>query len=211
MAEYSTLKLSAAFIALLTMQGSSFAQDTTQHQSGQNPAAMDHSKMKMDHSSMTSNNNSSLPVATEGGQGGFTAIAEIVALLQADPNTDWSKVNIDALREHLVDMNELAMHSNATATSTEKSVTFTITGSDRALTAVHNMVPAHAGVLTSVTNWVVDAKVTSTGAVMTLNSDNPAEIQKIKALGFFGVMATGAHHQAHHVLMATGAGMVRSN
>ena len=43
------------------------------------------------------------------GQDAFGAIQEIVGILEADPNTDWSKVNISALREHLVDMNEVTL------------------------------------------------------------------------------------------------------
>jgi hypothetical protein len=35
---------------------------------------------------------------TQPGQAAFAAIQEIVAILEADPRTDWSKVNIDALR-----------------------------------------------------------------------------------------------------------------
>ena len=38
------------------------------------------------------------------GQDAFGAIQETVSLLEADPATDWSKVNIAALREHLIDM-----------------------------------------------------------------------------------------------------------
>ena len=42
------------------------------------------------------------------GQDAFGAIQEIVQILQSDPKTDWSKVNIEALRQHLIDMNEVA-------------------------------------------------------------------------------------------------------
>ncbi|MGA7666054.1 MAG: hypothetical protein WBW13_14615, partial [Pseudolabrys sp.] len=41
------------------------------------------------------------------GQDAFGTIQEIVQTLQSDPKTDWSKVNIDALRQHLIDMNEV--------------------------------------------------------------------------------------------------------
>src|SRR5690348_17327314 len=37
----------------------------------------------------------------EPGQAAFGAIQEMVESLQADPQTDWSKVDVDALREHL--------------------------------------------------------------------------------------------------------------
>ena len=43
----------------------------------------------------------------EAGESAFAAIQEIVALLNADPKTDWSKVDIDALRQHLVQGSEL--------------------------------------------------------------------------------------------------------
>jgi hypothetical protein len=41
---------------------------------------------------------------TQPGQSAFAAIQEIVAMLEADPKTDWSRVNIEALRQHLIDM-----------------------------------------------------------------------------------------------------------
>ena len=41
------------------------------------------------------------------------AIGEIVRILEADPKTDWSKVNLEALRQHLIDMNEVALHADA--------------------------------------------------------------------------------------------------
>ena len=37
----------------------------------------------------------------------FAALSEIVALLEADPQTDWGTVDITALRDHLVDMARL--------------------------------------------------------------------------------------------------------
>ena len=48
------------------------------------------------------------------GQEAFGAIQEVVQVLEADPTTDWSKVNIAALREHLIDMNEVTLRAVAT-------------------------------------------------------------------------------------------------
>lgn len=141
---------------------------------------------------------------TEGGQGAFAAIAEIVAILSADPDTDWSKVDIDALRRHLVDMNELTLNAEAETSVAGDVATFTVWGEGRALRAIHAMVPAHAAELAKLGVWVVSAETTPTGAVLKVSSDDPREFARIKALGFFGIMATGAHHQAHHLAMATG-------
>ncbi len=141
----------------------------------------------------------------EPGQGGFATIAEIVVLLNNDPATDWSKVNIDALRRHLVDMNELTVRAEAKTTIYEDKIVFHIKGAGRTLQAIHAMVPAHAGVLSRTTPWKAIAKMTKDGAFLTMSSDKPGELLKLKALGFFGVMATGAHHQAHHFQMAIGS------
>ena len=52
-------------------------------------------------------------VPTMPGQEAFGTIQEIVRILEADPATDWSKVNIGALREHLIDMDEVTMRARA--------------------------------------------------------------------------------------------------
>ena len=52
-------------------------------------------------------------VPTMPGQEAFGTIQEIVRMLEADPATDWSKVNIGALREHLIDMDEVTLRARA--------------------------------------------------------------------------------------------------
>ena len=37
------------------------------------------------------------------GQDAFGAIAEVVGILDADPNTDWTKVDLERLRQHLIE------------------------------------------------------------------------------------------------------------
>ena len=141
---------------------------------------------------------------TEGGQSAFAAMAEIVAMLMDDPNTDWSKVNISALREHLVDMNELTLNAKATQSKENGAVVFSIIGEGRTLRAIQSMVPAHAKELDKIEGWTVTTKITPTGTVMTVASKSETELTKIAALGFFGMMSIGAHHQPHHFAMATG-------
>ena len=67
-------------------------------------------------------------VPREGGQAAFAAIQEIVAMLAADPQTDWSKVNIEALREHLVDMDNVTLRAHATSEDVDNGVRFLATG-----------------------------------------------------------------------------------
>jgi hypothetical protein len=49
------------------------------------------------------------------GQDAFGAIQEVVRILDADPKTDWSKVDLEALRQHLIDMNEVTLRADAAA------------------------------------------------------------------------------------------------
>ena len=145
----------------------------------------------------------SAPQPTEPGQGAFAAIAEIVALLEADPNTDWSKVDVAALRE-LVDMNELILNAIAKEEPIPSGLRITVTGEGRALRAIRNMVPAHAAELAKIEGWQVEAAARDGGAMLSVTSADPQQEARIGGLGFFGLMATGAHHQAHHWAIATG-------
>ena len=77
------------------------------------------------------------------GQEAFGTIQEIVRTLEADPTTDWSKVNIAALREHLIDMDEVTMRAVATERPLDNGVEIVVTGTGRTLDGIKRMVPAH--------------------------------------------------------------------
>lgn len=142
--------------------------------------------------------------ANEAGQSAFAAVAEIVRLLENDPETNWSKVNVAALHRHLVDMSNLTLRSKAELKVRGMNVQFAITGDAPTILAAQNMVPAHARELDKMPNWSASGEVTPTGVTLTVIAEDEAALIKIKALGFFGLMATGAHHQPHHMAMARG-------
>jgi len=146
---------------------------------------------------------SAMPI--QAGQGAFAATAEIVSILEKSKDTDWSKVNINSLRQHLVDMNALFLEANVQEHQMDDGVRFEITGKGLALRAVQSMVPAHAKELTKMKLWSAEAVTTDHGADLTVRSDHAITVQRIRSLGFFGLMATGAHHQPHHLAMATGS------
>jgi hypothetical protein len=79
-----------------------------------------------------------------------------------------------------------------------------VTGEGRTLLAIHNMVPGHAAELAKVDGWHVGAATPEDGARPTVTSPDPQQEAQIRGLGFFGLMATGAHHQTNHWAMATG-------
>ncbi len=141
------------------------------------------------------------------GQDAFGAMQEIIGILQADPATDWSLVNISGLREHLVDMNQLVMGTSTEETKVDNGLEIIITGSGRTLQAIQAMVPAHATAIDNLNGWKVRAEVRQGGARLIVTSDDMREVTRIQGLGFFGLMATGSHHQQHHLALARGEGM----
>lgn len=142
--------------------------------------------------------------ATEPGQGAFAAIGEIVAALEADPDTDWESVDIDTLREHLRDMDQVIIDAEATATPIPGGMKFAVTGEGRVREAVQRMVLGHANVMQGVNGWDYTAEATDTGATLEVRVPE-ADMARLRALGFFGIITSGMHHQPHHWAMATGA------
>jgi hypothetical protein len=138
------------------------------------------------------------------GQAAFGTVQEIVRLLEADPATDWTKVNLGALREHLIDMDEVTMRAVATETPIDGGLRVAVTGAGRTLTAIQRMIPAHATALNGLHGWTVASASQADGAVLTVTSTDPKELAHIRGLGFIGLLASGPHHQPHHLAMAKG-------
>ena len=137
------------------------------------------------------------------GQDAFGAIQEVVQILEADPTTDWSKVNIDALRQHLVDMNEVTLHAVAAARNLDNGIEIAVTGEGRTLEAIKHMVPAHVSELVKL-GWNAKTEDLPNGVKLTVITNDPKEAIKLRALGFMGIMVQGGHHQPHHLMMAKG-------
>ena len=142
-------------------------------------------------------------IPTMPGQEAFGTIQEIVRMLEADPATDWSKVNIGALREHLIDMDEVTMRARAEERALANGVEITITGEARTRDAIKRMVPAHAHELATL-GWSAKTEDLPNGVRLVVTADDPRQVVKIKAFGFMGIMVQGAHHQVHHLMMAKG-------
>lgn len=144
-----------------------------------------------------------IPTTSEPGQAAFAAIAEIVTMLRNDPSTNWSQVNISALRDHLSDMDRLVLETETTSTSIPGGLAIEVSFANSGGAAARRMVRAHAPVLAGETSWQSSVSdETDRGLIWTVvASEDEAQI---RALGFYGLMATGSHHQTHHLGIARG-------
>ena len=140
----------------------------------------------------------------ETGQAQFASIAEIVAVLRNDPDTDWDHVDIQALRDHLVDMDNVTTRSMVAVKEESTRVIFTIAGDADVAASIQNMVIAHSPMLEAETGWSVTSAIVPNGATMTITVTEDAQRSQLLGLGFYGVMTIGAHHQGHHLMIAKG-------
>lgn len=144
---------------------------------------------------------------TQTGQDAFAAITELVRILEADPRTDWSRVDLEAVRGHLIDMNDVVLRSSVTSTIIPGGAKFAVSGTGSAAAAIGRMIAMHAMELEKMPQWRASAKPTPDGAELTVIARSPADtatVTRIRGLGFIGLLATGAHHQEHHLSLATG-------
>jgi len=146
-------------------------------------------------------------VPQEGGQSAFAAIQEIVGLLEADPTTDWTRVRIEALRQHLIDMSELTLRAQVSTREIPGGFAADVTGQGRTLEAIRRMVPEHVQFVDGYRGWSVRADPFDGGYRLTATAGSAAESAHLRGLGFIGVMASQAHHQQHHWMIATGRPM----
>lgn len=154
------------------------------------------------HSTHAAHNTGGSSGLSEPGQAGFAALSEVVRRLMADDQTDWSQVDVAALRQHLVDMDRLVTLVEAEATEIDGGAEFRVSLSGPTGDTARRMIPAHAPVLNAETGWKSDVEIEGETLVWRVQSEIEADI--IRALGFHGLMAVGDHHRAHHWAIASG-------
>ncbi len=148
------------------------------------------------------------PMPTQGGQAAFAAISEIVKLLEADPKTDWAKVNLEALRQHLADMDTVTLRAQVKTREVANGLAMDVTGDTAVAAAIKRMVVAHATMLDGMPIWTATTAPIAGGVrltVMAKTAGDAGVVARIRGLGFAGLLVQGDHHTEHHLMLARGA------
>jgi hypothetical protein len=141
------------------------------------------------------------------GQAAFGAISEIVGILKADPSTDWSKVNLEALRQHLIDMDEVTMRAAVTQHPVPGGFAADVTGAEKTMRAIRRMLGSHTKMLSQGAIYRATVTDIPTGARLTVvaaDQRDAAVVARIRGLGFAGIITEGDHHVRHHLAIARG-------
>lgn len=186
--KYSTLATLALFCALFSPALSEDA-----------PANGHQHKPGMQHGDMQAE---ALP--SETGQSAFAAIQEIVAKLEADPATDWSRVNIEALRQHLIDMDAVMLNAVIQTEQRPDGRKFIVSGEGRVVLSIQRMLTGHGATMNGKDGWTFTAEPTANGGVLVVKPPKADDMVKLDGLGFIGIMTMGMHHQEHHWNIAKG-------
>lgn len=161
-----------------------------------------------DHGTHASRATAPAPAAAPslGGQLAFVTIAEVVRQLDADPATDWSRVDLEALRRHLIDMDDVTLRSSVRQRDLPDGVVLDVTGSGRVGEAARRMVTAHARVLDADPGLAATAVDIPGGVRLSVRAarPEPRAVTRLRALGLVGLLALGDHHAEHHLMLARG-------
>lgn len=146
------------------------------------------------------------PALTRPGNDIFSAIQEALHKLEADPATDWKKVNLEALRQHLLDMRHITEDVEIIAQkSLDKGVEITVRATTPvAVPGLDRAFNAHPKILKSETGWDMTATKDKDKYKLRIITNDSTEVDKLRALGYIGIMAMGNHHPLHHWMLAKG-------
>jgi len=136
----------------------------------------------------------------------FGTIQEVIRQLEADPDTDWSRVNLEVLRRHLRDMFEFSHNVDVLSQQPiDQGVRVVVTPlTQRAQAALDRVLVVHPRMLKNETGWDMRVNKSANRYEIVTTTSQASQIDKIRGLGYIGLMAYGMHHQSHHWAMATG-------
>ncbi|MFW6206320.1 MAG: hypothetical protein ACOC5J_00130 [Gemmatimonadota bacterium] len=142
----------------------------------------------------------------ETGNAAFAAIQEVVAELNAREDTDWSRVDLEALRQHLLDMRRFTVDAEVVEREEiDGGLRVAVRGPDAEThRSLRSSLEGHAPMLEQEMGWTVSVTEGEGRIVLEATADTPEEAERIRGLGYIGLMVSGAHHREHHWQIATG-------
>lgn len=136
----------------------------------------------------------------------FGTVQEAIRALEADSTTDWSEVDVEALRRHLIDMHHVAQNVRVEqSVPIEGGVRLVVRPTvDAARPALERVLEAHPPMLQHDEGWAMKVTPEEDRYVLRVTDPSKGDVDKIRGLGYIGLLALGPHHQHHHWMMVRG-------
>jgi len=163
-------------------------------------------RANMSHAAMMGHNTALTQVVlTESGTDPFATLQEVISALEANSDTNWDKVNIEALRVHLVEMQDMTINVDVKQQHIDNGFQAVVTPTtNRAVKSLTRVLSGHPMQMKVETGWDMQVQNNNGVFTLTVTTKKAHDIAKIRGLGYIGVMAYGNHHQPHHWAMASG-------
>lgn len=145
-----------------------------------------------------------LTTPREMGSGLYTTLAELVFLLERDDRTDWADVDITRVRDELVAIDLVLREANVVQDRTDGGLAMTITGSETVLAAARTVIGTLSRELEVATGWVSRDIVTQDRIVWRVTDPQGRVVERIQALGFYGLLVRAQDRRRHNWDLARG-------
>ncbi len=100
-------------------------------------------------------------------------------------------------------MNNVTLAANVKNEPIEGGMRFDVTGEGPVRDSIRRMTTAHAATMNGVDGWKFEAAEIEGGVSLTVHPPTK-DLDKLRGLGFLGVLTLGMHHQMHHLMIARG-------
>jgi hypothetical protein len=120
-------------------------------------------------------------------------------------------VNIEALRRHLIVMNDVTLGARARQASIPGGASMDVTGDGRVAESIRAMLRNHSAMLAMEGPYRSSVDDIPGGVRWVVTAANPGDartVAKIRGLGFAGLLTLGDHHTPHHIALARGEPMM---
>jgi hypothetical protein len=112
-----------------------------------------------------------------------------------------------AIRQHLVEMDDATMRAVTTERNVPAGIEIDIDGAGPAGAAATRMATTHMRILEQGSEYRASSAAVPGGVRITITARDPRNAQvvdRIRGLGFAGIMTEGEHHARHHIALARG-------
>lgn len=135
----------------------------------------------------------------------LAVLAGLVARLEADPSTDWRRVDLEVVRRHLADLERVTLAAEVRAEELPGGVGLIVSGPDPAtVAAIQRLLPERAVRLAEARRWRVTTATLPEGLRVEIRSLDPREAGRIRALGLAGLLVAGPLDDAYLLSLARG-------
>lgn len=132
-------------------------------------------------------------------------LARLLARLEADPTTDWRRVDLEAARQHLADLDRVTLLARVAAEELPGGVALRVSGEDPAtVAAIRRLLPERAARLAEARRWRVATAPAEDGLRVEIKSLDPREAGRIRALGLAALLVAGPLDEAYLLEVARG-------